>query len=111
LGLTHLIEIDVDPIDIGTEPPELLDVHAEPAADIKDALVVQGNVLAYEVEAAVLAPPPHIAGMAQGDGLVFDQGKDLQETDSQPKSAGIGLCLMLTQASYQMDGGFTRSEK
>jgi len=88
LSLTHLIEVNIDPIDIGTEAPELLDVHAEPAADIQDALVVQGDVLAYLVEATVLAPPPHVAGMAQNDGLIFAQGKDPQEVNSQPKAAG-----------------------
>src|SRR4051794_12677857 len=54
-GLGHLVWIDIDTVHLIAEATELVDVHAEAAADVEDLATFEGDVLADLIEPPVLA--------------------------------------------------------
>src|SRR5688572_10072669 len=68
-GLRYFLLVDVDAVHLVAEAPELVDVHAEAAADVEDLAVFEGDVLTDLIEPPVLAAAPDVARVPEPNRL------------------------------------------
>jgi hypothetical protein len=69
------LAVDIGAVHLGRELAQTAHKSADTAPDVEDALVVEVNVAAEEVEASLQAWSPYLAGMAENRALIGGTGR------------------------------------